>query len=378
MSARNVLDYGARPSSDKADSAINTAAIQAAIDAGPGDVVVPAGDYFHNGLFMQTGVRLFGEGALRSYLRTNDGVSHGALRLASLTTNHTTVENLTIRGNRYGGGGGGTAHGIHYVGTEDSNAIRAASKYGFTGDAWHRVKNVEIRAIDGTGLINWTRAATFDDVMIEDTTGYGVWQQGSDGRYNVVDANWTGRSGFFGSGGNCLLQGCKAWYSGGRPITPGDDPSVPPEQKFSPEADGYLIEAGRWRIIGCEAQDTSRHAMLLRGADYTQVSGLLLDNIGNLYAAQGNGYPHGPVSAAVVVVRRTDPNHALYNKLDFVLGQRSSATNIRHFINFGTSSSNNRADFTGNPAHILTERPVLRSSHETTFNNIAHFNNEIA
>lgn len=362
--------HGAKGDNSSDDTAIIQDLIDIAADQRNGTgrpyggvVQVPPGQYYVSGIRLRTQVTLMGFGPSTT-IRLLPGVTTPLISLADQTVNHTNLRDLRLRGNKYGGGGGGTAHGIHYVNAEDTSLVSAQELYGFHGDGQHRILNVTVDAISGKGGLFWTRATIADYLHISDCTDDGIEILGSDNMFSHFQASWIGRRGVASRGGNNQLANGKVWYIG-------TDPAYD-------KADGYYIFGSRTRVVNCEAQDISRHALYLEGASDCQVSACMFDNIGNFKKTQNQGFDHPPIPA-VKLFRYSDPRHAKSNRLSFSIGQRSAIPNLNSFVSFGTSVSNNQAVFSARPEFLVEGGvPVRRAPYDTTFDNVAIWNNGLA
>ena len=359
----DVRDYGALGDNSTDDTAAFAAAIDAAAALPSGGVVqVPPGQYYVDQIRMKSQVTLAGFGP-SSVIRKNSGLNTPLVGLDKDNTNFTVLRDLRLRGNKYGGGGGGAAHGIDYYNTSDGNVIKQAELYLFHADAQHRIFNVKLDAIDGHGIRLTTREAHVDHCMRGDVTGDGLVIDGSDNWVSHTSLNWIGRRGVVVNGGNNRLVALKAWYIG-------------TDASFS-DGDGFVVQANRQTLIGCEAQDVSRYGLHLLNADECLVYGMMLDNIGNFFKNQNQGFDHPILDGAIKIYGGVGISE--FNRIDAIVAQRSPECNIESFVRFASMSQNNSVCVSGNyEAYTLTPLTISRSDDETAYNNLASVNGRVA
>ncbi|MGI9490254.1 MAG: glycosyl hydrolase family 28-related protein [Geminicoccaceae bacterium] len=364
-----MRDFGAIGDNSTDDTEAFTAALDAAEAQANGSrpygsvVSVPEGEYFVDQIRMRSQVTLAGYGP-STIIRKNSGIATPLVVLDKDTTNFTVLRDLRLRGNRYGGGGQGVAHGIFYQNSEDGNEIKQAERFAFHADGQHRISNVTVDAVDGNGVHIFARETHIDHCLIGDITKNGLVLDGSDNWVTNTSINWTGHSGVVVNGGNNYLSGVKCWYIG-------TDTSYE-------EADAFLIVASRQTLTGCMAQDISRYGLNLKGADNCIVSSMMLDNIGNFHVSQNQGFDHPPLSGAVMLFKQS--GLTTYNSISVALAQRSAnLTNINAFVHFGDGSQNNSATISGDyGANTLTNQPITRSGDISAYNNFAIVNGRVA
>lgn len=359
----DVRDFGAKGD----NAADDTASIQNAIDAAAalpsgGTVIVPPGQYYCSGIKLKTQVTVSGYGPA-SIIRLLPSVTTALIALATPGTNHTVLRDLRLRGNKYGGAGGLTAHGIDYVTAEETDGVRANELYKFHGDAQHRIFHLTCDAFSGHGMRLFTRECHVDHCHISDCGNDGLRLEGSDNWISNTSINWVGRRGVTLTGGGNLFSGVKTWFIG-------TDPAYQ-------EGDGFHVVSGRNRFVGCEAQDVSRYGWNLFGGDSNVLSGCAMENIGNLYKRANLGYNH-PILRGALYLFRGSGSFSNYNRAEFTYTMRGNISNIESFVAFSNGANNNVANVCGSVDMLETNAPIFRAANVDTYNNVAWFNNQIA
>jgi hypothetical protein len=344
----------------------DTAAFQAAIDhvwdevLGVGGrkvggvVFIPVGEYLITNIKMKTRVGLIGASRTGTILTHVDGIGHtgNMIDLFNSATNHVDLRNFTLNG-----GGDTSLNGISYTNSDDDAVINADTIFDI-GDANHRFADLDIvNFSDGTGItIIGSRATNMHDIHITHCTN-GINIAGSDGKFVNLDINWIERVACVIGAGNNKLVNCKVWYCG--------------TDATYATADGYVINASRNTLMGCEAQDISRHGLRINNGDGNFVDGLMLDNIGNFYIMQGQGiaHPAGVVTSAINL-----DGTATYNIVKATLGQRSATSDLHAGVYFGKDATDNVVELMRNPAHLIALGQDAHYQDSTATNNIVEFN----
>lgn len=175
--AVNVRDFGARGDGNTDD----TAALQAALDAGAGGTVLaPAGTYLTRTLALPNDTRLVGVGMRLTVLRLKPGTDGDLLTHSGSGGSHATIESLTLDGNYTGNTAGRTLYWV----TDDSTdgpalILRDVVLTGGAGDergnstlvkglAW--VHWEDVRFVDNRGSL-WlgTNDSTFLSLFVGDS-----------------------------------------------------------------------------------------------------------------------------------------------------------------------------------------------------------------
>ncbi|PFM50190.1 hypothetical protein COJ45_05480 [Bacillus cereus] len=254
----------------------NTFAIQAAIDSLEGKggrVLIPEGKFIVSDLKVPSYVTLEGTGR-KSILKQKPGSNVPLIALKKDTSQMIGIKNLTIDGNKEKQTSD-AAGGIYIINTRDAAAMYNDSLVG-EHDARHYIENVYIYETKGTGFVITGRGESqVKAVQTVRCDKNGFYLDSQDNWYESLSAGESGLQGIISSDtdGNSRFINCKSWFSG----------KLDQEQ-----GDGFDIRGTRIGLIGCEAQDNSKHGFVFKGKDIVG-SGLIADTNGWQYIS-GNVY----------------------------------------------------------------------------------------
>lgn len=217
---RDVRDYGALVDGVTDD----TAAIQAAIDAGPGVVYVPAGVALISTLALKATTYIQGEHARVSELRAVPGNTAAAMVTASGWDGG--IERIRLNGDRVNQ-------------TSVFNGLDVAKTV--------RCREFEIVNVPGDS-IRYTggNGGRFYDFTVKDGGGCGF-------RVSGAADYWVSRGNLYGFDGPTIwVSSLGTWdcVNAGNSVT-----------------DGWLIDGGAPRLYNCEANDNQRHGFNLAGCN---------------------------------------------------------------------------------------------------------------
>lgn len=161
----------------------DTANIQAAIDAGPGLVVLGAGTYVTTGLTMRTGVTLLGQGQQATILQLANTANADVIQGANFGTltqggslngiNGWAIRGLTIDGNKANNTSGYGLRVFGYLFEIDSVNIRNCAGWGLYTE-WGRSLSVSPSTITPDGAME----GRYTTLRIHDCAGGGWWNRG--------------------------------------------------------------------------------------------------------------------------------------------------------------------------------------------------------
>ena len=258
------------------DSTDDTAAIQDAIDAVAalpygGTVYVPPGRYMVN-IKLRSRVALIGanEGTI---LKGLPGVNEPVVSLFNDQVKHTTLANLWIDGNK-SNNSGADCDGVKYV---NDTELTGVGLYPDIGDPQHRIYNVVVTKCLHHGMDLFCRETHVSNCLITHCDNSGILVQGSDNWFASNSINWVGNKGFNVTGGSNLLIQNKVWYNG--------------QVATFAAADAFEINSAGNLLVGCNAQDTSRHGFRFLANGNIGV-GLVCDGIGAQFPIRGAGFEH--------------------------------------------------------------------------------------
>lgn len=328
----SVKQFGAKGD----DSADDTAAIQAAIDEAAelpygGSVYVPPGRYLCN-IKMQSRVELFGS-VSGSILKSRPNVNEPAVSLDNDEVKFTTLRNLVIDGNS-DNNTGGDCYGIWYV---NQGELTGTGLYPDIGDPQHRILNVVVTKTASSGIKLLTRETQLQNFLITHTGRSGLQLEGSDNWVNAGSINWTNRLGVIIEGGNNQLVQVKCWYIG--------------LEDAWETGDAYRLDSSGNSLIGCTAQDTSRHGLRINAYN-NEIAGMRLDSIGMQHPINDRGWPHESGVAAISF----GVSNIARNKISAVLSTRHGSPTCDYAIEMQDGNVDNQIDLT------IAESAVIRTS----------------
>ncbi|MDA2216892.1 glycosyl hydrolase family 28-related protein [Bacillus albus] len=238
-----------------------------------GEILIPEGKFIVSQLKIPSYVSLVGTGR-KSILKQKSGSNIPLITLKKDTSQMIGIKNLTIDGNK-ANQTSDLAGGIELINTIESAAIYNDSLVG-EHDARHFIENIYIYETKGTGFrITGRGESQVKAVQTLRCDKNGFYLDSQDNWYESLSAGESGLQGIISSDkdGNSRFINCKSWFSG----------KLDQEQ-----GDGFDIRGTRIGLIGCEAQDNSKHGFVFKGKDIVG-SGLIADTNGWQYIS-GNVY----------------------------------------------------------------------------------------
>ncbi|HDR7716930.1 MULTISPECIES: glycosyl hydrolase family 28-related protein [Bacillus cereus group] len=248
-----------------------------------GEILIPEGKFIISQLKIPSYVSLVGTGR-KSILKQKTGSNIPLITLKKDTSQMIGIKNLTIDGNK-ANQTSDLAGGIELINTIESAAIYNDSLVG-EHDARHFIENVYIYETKGTGFrITGRGESQVKAVQTLRCDKNGFYLDSQDNWYESLSAGESGQQGIISSekDGNSRFINCKSWFSG----------KLDQEQ-----GDGFDIRGTRIGLIGCEAQDNSKHGFVFKGKDIVG-SGLIADTNGwqyissNVYAGATGFFLYG-------------------------------------------------------------------------------------
>ena len=255
----------------------DTAAIQACIDAGPGFVYIPAGTYqISASLNLRANVTVqgeFGGTILRATANSNINglfVSSGAIPLFG-------IRDLRINMNRAQQAGfPGTSVGIRLA-----HASTSAAFGGELNDAYGRLENIVIEAVDGDGMVCSGSACHCINITVIGCHGKGIQTSMNDASWWDCTVGGCAEEGWLCFAGSGRYYGCKAFFVG-----TGQNPNTGTYGNYNLGV-GFRITNGNQFFIGCEGQDTDGPAFLVQGGRVL-LSGCYASQASNLTGTSAN------------------------------------------------------------------------------------------
>lgn len=230
----------------------DTAAFQAALDAGTGPVYVPNGNYLITSLTVDTKTWLVGAG-WGAIVYQRGGTSGHLITQANASTIQTGVYNIALNGQR-----------VMQTTANDAIHFNDATT---SGDEVHTVHNCFIGYWSGTGIYigNQVREVRVLGSYIIYCNVYGIFfdSAGTDNSVVQVDVGQCGLQCVRVTGDNNRLTNVKAFVSG--TIT-------------SASAQGFLVVGNNNEFSGCESQDHVSHGWLLQNCSRVAMSNCTSDN----------------------------------------------------------------------------------------------------
>ncbi|MEK5115433.1 glycosyl hydrolase family 28-related protein [Bacillus sp. FSL R5-0677] len=239
-----------------------------------GEILIPEGKFIVSQLKIPSYVSLVGTGR-KSILKQKSGSDIPLITLKKDTSQMIGIKNLTIDGNK-ANQTSDLAGGIELINTIESAAIYNDSLVG-EHDARHFIENVYIYETKGTGFrITGRGESQVKAVQTLRCDKHGFYLDAQDNWYESLSAGESGLQGIISSekDSNSRLINCKSWFSGKLDQSLGD---------------GFDMRGVRTGLIGCEAQDNSKHGFSIKGHDIVG-TGLIADTNGWQYIS-GNIYP---------------------------------------------------------------------------------------
>lgn len=212
----NVQAYGATGNDSTSDTTAIAAALTAAGYAGGGTVYLPPGTYLTGALSIPQNVTIRGAGIDATTLK----LSSSAAKFDNLLTNAqligTTydanccqVRDMTLDGNAGAMSAGWWNSGIVFSNRTPSGGYEYL-------DGRHQASNLLIQNFTGDGLVQAGRGESqFSDIQVWLVNGFG-FNINEDSEYSNCDAGGCGLDGFLIQGGSNRLVGCKSWFSGAK------------------------------------------------------------------------------------------------------------------------------------------------------------------
>ncbi|MEC0015661.1 glycosyl hydrolase family 28-related protein [Bacillus anthracis] len=239
-----------------------------------GEILIPEGKFIVSQLKIPSYVSLVGTGR-KSILKQKSGSNMPLITLKKDTSQMIGIKNLTIDGNKVNQTSD-LSGGIELINTLESAAIYNDSLVG-EHDARHFIENVYIYETKGTGFrITGRGESQVKAVQTLRCDKHGFYLDAQDNWYESLSAGESGLQGIISSekDSNSRLINCKSWFSGKLDQSLGD---------------GFDMRGVRTGLIGCEAQDNSKHGFSIKGYDIVG-TGLIADTNGWQYIS-GNIYP---------------------------------------------------------------------------------------
>lgn len=258
--------YGAKGDGSTNDTTAIQAALTAASAAGGGTVYIPAGTYKVSNLTVDTAVTLAGEGPATILSAVGGSSGYMITQKTAASSKKILLRDFALVPNT------GTLGGIQLDAT------------GFgTGDVQHQVRGVFVTNSGGDAF---NFGANLRGCIISGCSQYGSEGYGYNISAGATDNFFTDcvsgpskQHGFYVSGGNNLIKGCKAFWSGY---------DTNGASWGTTQAAFYLNSATYVTMVGCSAQQAALHGIDMQGAQYCTVTGCEADT-----NSAGNGVTTG-------------------------------------------------------------------------------------
>lgn len=311
-------------SAGTANAALIQAALDAAVAAGGGTVVVPAGTWTSAPLRLRTNVTLSGLGRWGTVLRLANGANTHFITLFDGNTEMAGLVDLRLDCNGANQTGG---NGVHL----DNASFTNSRSWPSAGDPNHYLRRVMIHDAKGHGVYTvgtWSQSH-FDGVFVY-TSGLNNFRVESPDNffYNCVSAK-AGAEGFYFASNSNHAVNCKSWLSGAVDATNGQ---------------GYVVSGvDRIDLIGCEAQDNRKHGLSLVTTTQANIVGFRANRNG--LGAAGTGgvgdgmFASGLTNSRIEVVAYDHNNGGLKQRWGYNLGAGNDGNIVTFVIGVNQDSS---------------------------------------
>ena len=301
-------------SAGAANASLIQAALDAAVAAGGGDVVIPVGEWTTAPLKLRTRVRLAGLG-WGSRLKLAASSNAHLLSLYDISTEQTLIEDIWLDANA-ANQSAGNWDAVNLDNTGYSDALA----YPSLGDPNHAMNHVSIFGAKRHGLYvgGGLSGSQFKSVYFSDCDQNSVYLAGPDCHLVGCVSRRSGRVGFFVAGNSNRLLNCKSFLSGRLDASNGSGFNV--------------ANVSRIDLTHCEAQDNRQHGFALNNTNQSVMAACRSDR---------NGLGAEPITTGwngdgLFMAGSTEC------RIDFVGGDRNTGTRYQRWTyNCGASNNNN-------------------------------------
>lgn len=287
IAAASVKQFGAVGDGVTDDTAAIQAAIDATAAAGGGKVFIPAGVYIISAsITLKANVLVEGEFG-GTMIEMADDANLNGMFVSSGPIPFFGLRDMILNGNRSGQSGfPGTSVGLRLAHSSTSAAFGGNSLINSgneINDAYARVENLIIVAVDGDGIQGAGSVVHARNVIVVGCHGIGISTAINDAEWWGCTAGGCSEEGWLCFAGSGRYYGCKAFFVG-----TGFNPSNGTYGNYA-NGCGFRITNRNQFFIGCEGQDTDGPAFRIQNADgKIMLSGCYSSQGCNLIGTSGN------------------------------------------------------------------------------------------
>ena len=328
------------PASGDGTGATDTAAIQKALDAAGtagGGIVWLDGAYYLNGpVYLRTGVSLRGTG-WKTVVHLAKG-ANSSMIVAPNDAYWYEIRDMQLDGHKEDQTGGNA--GIELLSNTTPDGEMASCGVPF-------IERVLVRYTYGHGIYSKAVEARHSQCFVFRAGGAGFYADRSDMWYTdcTVGESYSHGFHFTGSGTECRLSGCKAWWPGYGAARGQFAWKTNTATLLNPSACSYYFEQGadHQQIVNCESQDAAAHGFYI-ASSLNRIHGMVGRNEGSCVYITGryNNVDIGvadpaPISGGL----RANPDSLAHvtKEPNYVRVGWSGGTSGSHFIQKGLTGS---------------------------------------